>query len=138
MAHSGSEPLLDADQRRWLGLEDGESARVLTRSGRSIVLERWGGDSTALPWDRDLVMQVDVRAFPMADVLHVIHSAAKSGYLFFENGAHEKAVYLHRGEVVFASSNQTVDRLGECLLRAGAISLDARKFPDTIRFVCTG
>jgi hypothetical protein len=33
-------------------------------------------------------------------------------------------VYLHRGEVVFASSNQMVDRLGECLLRAGVISLE--------------
>ncbi len=127
MAHSGSEPLLDADQRRWLGLEDGESARVLTRSSRSIVLERCGGDSAALPWDRDLVMRVDVRAFPMADVLQVIHSSAKSGYLFFENGAHEKAVYLHRGEVVFASSNQTVDRLGECLMRAGSISLEQHR-----------
>jgi hypothetical protein len=37
---------------------------------------------------------------------------------------HWKSVYLHKGEVVFASSNQRVDRLGECLLRAGVISLD--------------
>ncbi|MBW2270746.1 MAG: DUF4388 domain-containing protein [Deltaproteobacteria bacterium] len=127
MAQIGSERLLDAEQRAWLGLEEDESARVLTRSGRSIVLERWCGDATALPWDRDLVLMADVRAFPMADILHLIHGSAKSGFLFFENGAHEKAVYLHRGEVVFASSNQKVDRLGECLLRSAAITLEQHR-----------
>jgi hypothetical protein len=57
-------------------------------------------------------------------VLNLLHSSAKSGFLFFQHESCEKAVYLHRGEVVFAASNQTVDRLGECLLRTGAITLD--------------
>lgn len=127
MAQGGSEPLLAPEHREWLGLAEGESVRVLTRSGRSVILERSGNDATALPWDRDLVLVVDVRAFPIADVLHMVHASAKSGFLFFENGCHEKSVYLHRGEVVFAASNQRVDRLGECLLRAGAISLQQHR-----------
>ncbi len=123
----GGEPLLSPEQREWLGLDASESIRVLASSSRTIVLERSRGDSAALPWDRDLVLTADVAAFPIADLLHLIHASAKSGFLFFENGRHEKAVYLHRGEVVFASSNQVVDRLGECLLRAGVITLEQHR-----------
>jgi hypothetical protein len=120
----GSEPLFGEDQRQWLGLEAEDSVRLLARSSRLILLERSRGASAAFPWDRELVLTADVRAFPVADLLHMLHASARSGFLFFENGSHEKAVYLHRGEVVFASSNQAVDRLGECLLRAGAITLE--------------
>lgn len=122
-----TEAPLDEDAREWLGLQPEEAVRILGRSGRCILLDRSSGDATALPWDRDLVLTVDVRAFPIADILYMIHSSAKSGFLFFENGSHEKVVYLHRGEVVFAASNQQVDRLGECLLRSGSITLDQHR-----------
>ena len=121
------DPDLSPDQRRWLGLDKDESVRVLSTRGRTVVLERSGCDSAPLPWDRDLVLSADVRAFPIADVLNMINSAAKSGFIFFEDGPHEKAVYIHRGEVVFASSNQVVDRLGECLLRMGVITLEQQR-----------
>jgi hypothetical protein len=123
----GGEPLLTPEQREWLGLAANDSIRLLTAGRRTIVLERFDGDSAALPWDRDLVLIADVRAFPIADVLHLIHASGQSGFLFFENDSHEKAVYLHRGEVVFASSNQVVDRLGESLLRNGVITLEQHR-----------
>jgi hypothetical protein len=113
-----------AAQRERLGLAHDEAVRVLASNARTMVLERSGPESaTALPWDRDLVLTADVRAFPIADLLNLVHAAGKSGFLFFQGGGHEKSVYLHRGEVVFAASNQTVDRLGECLLRMGAIDV---------------
>jgi hypothetical protein len=125
---TGGEPLLTPEQREWLGLGANDSIRLLTAAGRrTIVLERFDGDSAALPWDHDLVLIADVRAFPIADVLHLIHASGQSGFLFFENESHEKAVYLHRGEVVFASSNQVVDRFGECLLRNGVITLEQHR-----------
>jgi hypothetical protein len=129
MARNGTEaePLLTPEQCRRLGLADDESVRLLASSARTLVLERSRSHSAPFPWDRDLVLTAEVRAFPIADLLHLIHSSAKSGFLFFENGAHEKAVYLHRGEVVFASSNQVVDRLGEWLLRTGTISTDQHR-----------
>jgi hypothetical protein len=90
---------------------------------RTILLERIsGGDFTAFPWDRDLAFSADVGSFSLADILNLLHSSNKSGFLHFEDGDHEKSIYLHRGEVVFASSNQTLDRLGNCLLRAGEIT----------------
>ena len=124
-AQARREPSLDAEQRAWLGLAPGESVRVLQSGARTIVLERAApGSSTALPWDRDLVLAADVRAFPIADLLGLVHSGGKSGFLFFQDEEHEKSVYLHRGEVVFAASNQSVDRLGESLLRMGAIRIE--------------
>ncbi|MGI9591298.1 MAG: DUF4388 domain-containing protein [Myxococcota bacterium] len=121
------DPDFSPEQRRWLGLSEDDVIRILATSGRTVLLERSRSDSAPLPWDRDLVLSADVRAFPIADVLNLIHSAVKSGFLFFENGEHEKAVYIHRGEVVFAASNQVVDRLGECLLRAGVITLEQQR-----------
>ncbi len=115
---------LDEAQREHLGIEPGEEIRVLSVGVRTVLLERSGGPAgTELPWDRDLVLTSDVRAFPLADTLDLLHSAAKSGYLFFTHQQHAKSVWMHRGEVVFAASNQNVDRLGECLLRAGVISV---------------
>lgn len=115
--------LSDVDRGR-LGLADGESARLIHAGGRMLLLERTGADAEgALPWDRDLVLSVDVRAFPLADVLRLVHDAGKSGYLAFNDGEVEKSVFLSRGEVVFATSNQIPDRLGETLLRAGIIDL---------------
>jgi hypothetical protein len=122
-ASSWSELQFSEEQRRWLGIDANESLRVLATGSRTILLERTGGpSSTALPWDRDLVLSSDVRAFSLADVLHLLHASAKSGFLFFEHRDHAKSIYMHRGEVVFAASNQQVDRLGEVLLRVGVIS----------------
>jgi hypothetical protein len=123
VAKSATEAQFTSEQRAWLGLGERESVRVLASGAHTILLERCGGDSAvALPWDRELVLIGDVRAFALADLLQMLHSSAKSGFLFFETGEHAKAVYLNHGEVVFATSNQMVDRLGQCLLRAGTIT----------------
>ncbi len=108
---------------RRLGLADDEPVRVLASGSKTILLERVGAEaSDALPWDRDLVLSADVGSFALADILHLLHASSKSGFLFFENGEHTKSVYLHRGEVVFATSNQPYDRLGECLMRSGVLT----------------
>ena len=131
MAGFDSDIHFDDETREKLGLEPGESVRKLrSTTGRTLVLERTGGDeTTAVPWDRELVLSADVQSFPLADLLSLVHSAGKSGFLTFSNTPPhgepvEKSVYLHRGEVIFAASNQTADRLGECLMRADRISLE--------------
>jgi hypothetical protein len=109
------------ESRASLGLGADESLRILARSGRAILLERGDGPGAAVPWDRDLVLSCDVRAFALADLLSLIHGSGKSGYLLFQYENEEKAVYLSRGEVVFAESNLSTDRLGACLLRSGLV-----------------
>lgn len=113
---------LSAEAAGELGLGDGQTARVVGRAGRMILVESEGGVGPAVPWDRDLVLSSDVRAFPLADLLQLVHAAGKSGFLLFQFGGDEKAVYLSRGEVVFAESNLEADRLGLSLLRAGMLT----------------
>jgi hypothetical protein len=121
-----------ADQAARLGLKEGESVRLLASGAKTILLERTeAGASDALPWDRDLVLTANVGSFSLADVLHLLHASSKSGFLFFENDDHVKSVYLHRGEVIFATSNQKFDRLGEVLVRSGAITPD--QFSEAIK-----
>lgn len=84
-------------------------------------------------------LRADVGLLPLAELLRAIHAAGASGYLHFAYREHEKAVYVQRGEVVFATSNQRVDRLGECLLRAGVLRLEElreaeRAFAPPARF----
>ncbi|HVP31023.1 MAG TPA: DUF4388 domain-containing protein [Myxococcota bacterium] len=73
---------------------------------------------------REPVLVADVATFPLPDLLGLVHGASISGLLHFVHEDHAKAVYLHRGEVVFATSNQSIDRLGECLVRAGVLSIE--------------
>ncbi len=113
---------LSAEAAEELGLDARQTARVVGRAGRMILVESEGGDGPAVPWDRDLVLSSDVRAFPLADLLQLVHAAGKSGFLLFQFGGDEKAVYLSRGEVVFAESNLEADRLGLCLLRGGTLT----------------
>lgn len=112
---------LSSEAASELGLDEHQSARVVGRAGRMVLVEAGGGVGPAVPWDRDLVLSSDVRAFPLADLLQLVHAAGKSGFLLFQFGGDEKAIYLSRGEVVFAESNLEADRLGPCLLRAGKL-----------------
>lgn len=121
---------LTPEQRARLGLGDDERARLLATTRRTLLLERLGGDPSPFPAGRDLVLSADVRAFSLADLLGMVHSSAKSGLLHFEHGDFAKTVYLHAGEVVFAASNQRVDRLSRCLLRSGAISMEQYREAD--------
>lgn len=128
-----------AESRASLGLAEDEGLRVLARSGRAILLERGDGSGAAVPWDRDLVLSCDVRAFPLAELLSLAHGTGKSGYLLFQYENEEKAVYFSRGEVVFAESNLSTDRLGACLLRSGFIDqaqldLAERRYHPMTRF----
>jgi hypothetical protein len=115
--------VVPAELSKRLGFGDQPTAvRPLAAGRRTILLERLDSDGGAVPWDRDLVLCADVRAFSLADVMQLAHASGKSGFLLFEHADCAKCVYLHAGEVVFASSNQEIDRLGASLVRAGVIS----------------
>lgn len=112
---------LSRESREMLGLGETCDARVVGRAGRLLLLETDEPEGPAVPWDRDLVLSCDVRSFPLTDLLSLVHDRGKSGFLLFQQGGDEKAVYLSRGEVVFAESTQEADRLGASLLRAGLL-----------------
>ncbi|HSA78746.1 MAG TPA: DUF4388 domain-containing protein, partial [Nitrospirota bacterium] len=51
-----------------------------------------------------------------------LRAEKKTGTVVFERETEVKKVYFQGGDIIFASSNQEDDRLGECLLRAGTIT----------------
>jgi hypothetical protein len=115
---------LDAALRAALGVDPDERISLRARGARMLLLERQRAGDLDLPGDRDLALCADVCAFPLPQVLGWIHDAGKSGLLLFADEEHAKTVWLHRGEVVFAASNQRIDRLGHSLVRAGVLGLD--------------
>lgn len=121
-------PWLAAEElpRAWreaLGVEPGLHLRVAERGPGGLWLE---SGSARLPAGvrRRAALRAEVDVLPLSEILGALHAAGRSGWLLFRYRDHAKSVFLHRGEVVFASSNQRVDRLGECLLRAGILSLE--------------
>ncbi len=128
--------LTEAD-RGALGLALGDRLRVVEQTAERIVIER---TSTGPMAPRGLpALSADLAVLPLAPLLGAIHEARSSGLLCHTSERHEKQVYLHRGEVVFATSTQRVDRLGECLMRAGVLTLEQlreaeRRFQPPARF----
>jgi hypothetical protein len=59
---------------------------------------------------------------PLPELLRELQSASATGILSLHAGSARKALYLRDGRVVFATSNQTGDRLGEVLLREGKVT----------------
>lgn len=115
---------LDAALRIALGVDASERVTLRARSARTLLLERHRAGDAALPADRDLALCADLRAFSVPAVFRWLHAAGKSGLLVLTHEEHVKTVWLNRGEVVFAASNQRIDRLGLSLVRAGALSLE--------------
>jgi hypothetical protein len=127
---SGPGRSLSPESQDFLGLSSPD-VWVVAQTGRMTLLESGDGVRPVMPRDRDLVLSCDVRAFSLADLLSLVHRAGKSGYLLFEFQNEEKAVYLSRGEVVFAESNLRADRLGDCLLRAGLLDQDQLELAES-------
>lgn len=113
---------LPAGLRTELQLEPSESVRVIQSGPRTLLLERDRVGGVPVPGAPAL--RADVSSIPLPELLGMLHGLGRSGYLHFSYRDHAKGIFLHRGEVVFATSNQRVDRLGECLLRAGVLELD--------------
>ena len=89
----GSALSLSDELRQQLGLDPDETIRVLDSHATGLVLERSCSQSPmAVPWDRDLTLSAEVWAFPLADILSMIHGAVKSGFLYFRFQDTEKSV----------------------------------------------
>ena len=128
---------MTAAERERLGLAPDERLQAVDVSPSHVTLARVrpGVDHPhGTP-----ALRADLATMPLAVLLEALHAAERSGLLQYVHRDHTKWIYLHRGEVVFAASNQRVDRLGECLLRAGVLTLDQlreaeRRFTPPARF----
>lgn len=129
---------LSLPERERLGLDPSERLLAMETSPSHLTLARVRpGDDH--PKRGRPALRAELSTLPLAVLLDALHAAERSGLLQYSHRDHSKWIYLHRGEVVFAASNQRVDRLGECLLRAGVLTLDQlreaeRRFTPPERF----
>ncbi len=122
-----------------LGLAESEHARVRLCGPRLVVVERRPFEDPYVPADCELTLSVDVRSFPFHEVLSWLHRSGRSGILQSSHRDQAKWLWFHRGDVVFAASNQRIDQLGHSLVRGGVLSLEQmrdaeRRYHSGVRF----
>ncbi len=70
----------------------------------------------------EFIFQGSLAENPLPEVLQKIYCYKVPGVLAVSNGAGKKQIFISGGEVIFASSTFDDDRLGEFLLKKGAIT----------------
>jgi curved DNA-binding protein CbpA len=67
---------------------------------------------------------------PVPEVVQSFTASGRSGVLHLSRGSTTKRIYFRDGAIVFASSDDTAERLGERLVRAGALK------PSELELAC--
>ncbi|MCB9653225.1 MAG: DUF4388 domain-containing protein [Deltaproteobacteria bacterium] len=97
-----------------------------TGNGWAVVrsLEAEPTTTENAPREREVVAAgvVSERGLSIIDFIGFLANSYQSGILTVACGEVERSVYLHQGDVVWASSTAPADRLGEFLLRHGKIT----------------
>ncbi len=101
-----------------LNVEDLEMAV----SGKVVWLKETG--SNLLVGIEKMGMTGLLKMYPLSDILLDLQRSDFTGVLEVENDPIHKSIYIKNGVMVFASSTQVEDRLGEVLLRAGKLTSD--------------
>ncbi|HEY4485981.1 MAG TPA: DUF4388 domain-containing protein [Nitrospiria bacterium] len=63
-----------------------------------------------------------LQADPLPDLLQRLQASQATGTLVLRNGWEEKSIYIKKGQIIFASSNQPQDRLGSVLVKNGKLT----------------
>jgi two-component system, OmpR family, response regulator len=83
------------------------------------------------------VYQTDIANTPLPEILVTIHRYKAPGTIECRRGNELKEIFLDRGQIIFATSNQIRDSLGDQLLRDGKITQE--QYDESVRLlVSTG
>jgi hypothetical protein len=89
------------------------------------------------PADEELTIRGDIETSSIPELLRSLLSSGETGVLTVRNGDSTKTISIDRGRIVYATSNNVDERLGESLLVRGKLTvrqfLEASKLirPDT-------
>ncbi len=64
----------------------------------------------------------NIKSTPLPDILEDLRQRKATGTLTLRRGNVEKGIHVKDGQIIFATSSDARDRLGESLVRAGKIS----------------
>jgi hypothetical protein len=83
------------------------------------------------------VYQTDIAQTPLPEILVTIHRYKAPGTITCRRGNELKEIFLDRGQIIFATSNQVRDSLGDKLLRERKITQE--QYDESVRrLVATG
>lgn len=71
--------------------------------------------------NEEITLTGDLSKISIAQVFHAISISKATGIFSWEHGSRKKKAFIKNGRIVFASSNQDGERLGEVLLRKGRV-----------------
>lgn len=77
--------------------------------------------------------QTDIAQTPLPEVLVKIHKYRAPGRLDCRRGDEVKRIYLERGDIIFATTNQISESLGDVLLNSGHITRE--QYDESLRRV---
>ena len=83
--------------------------------------------------DDDLIIRGSLEESSLQELLRSVCKSKESGILTCFVGDHRKSIFIQDGQIVFATSTSFDDRLGECLLRYGKITV--RNFLEATKSV---
>ncbi len=69
-----------------------------------------------------LPLSGNIKSIPLSDILEDLRLRRASGTLILRRGGIEKGIHVKDGQIIFATSSESKDRLGESLVRAGKIT----------------
>jgi len=94
------------------------------RLGTDTLLIRRGTPSRSLrpEGSSEAFLAGDLSRIDAADLINFVNVIRLTGMLLLFEGSRERALYFHRGETVFAATNDPDERLGEVLVRLGRIN----------------
>ncbi len=77
------------------------------------------------------VYQTDIANTPLPEILVTVHRYKAPGIIECRRGNEQKEIFLDRGQIIFATSNQVRDSLGDKLLREGRITQE--QYDESVR-----
>lgn len=83
-----------------------------------------------------LTLEGDLSEIRLPTLLMSLYREKETGVLQLECGPYRKKLFIQEGDVIFAASNDPDDRLGECLLRRGVITVD--QYLESARRIAPG
>lgn len=83
--------------------------------------------------DDELTIRGDIETSSVPELLRSLLSSGETGVLTVRNGDYVKTISIDRGRIVYASSNNVDERLGESLLVRGKLSV--RQFLEASRLI---
>ena len=85
------------------------------------------------PADEELTIRGDIETSSIPELLRSLLSSGETGVLTVRNGEYVKTISIDRGRIVYASSNNPDERLGESLLVRGKLTV--RQFLEASKLI---